>query len=395
MARVVQVTDDFPPFIGGIAAHAWELSRALSELGHDVEVLTGSLARYHRARLAMTTVRCVDNVTIRQIGFPLLVPKYRRRWADFYVQRYLVRSSSHDKPRVIHLHEHLRPLRFVRRTELAPLVWTNHSSMFLQDFEREGRREILNRLVNRCDWITAPSLELAEKTKALSRQPERVSYIPNGVDVERFRPLLRDQLRQLKAGLETLEFSMNDVVVLCARRFVPKNGVHFFVDAVEKLARFLSDYIVVLFAGNPEVPESSYSRGLTERVKTLSEYCRCHLLGEVPNERMPDLYRVADIVVLPSLQEATSISGLEAMSSALPIVGSDVGGVPEIVRDGENGLIFPSGDVGSLADALTKLIENRSLRKEMGREGRCRAEREFSWRTIAGRFAEVYEHALG
>ena len=392
--RVFQVTNDFPPLIGGMAAHAWELSKALAQLGHDVEVLTGSRVKHSRTRFATTQVRRSEGVTVHQIGFPLIFRRYQRRWIRYAVERYLTKASTTRAPGVIHLHEHLRPLEFDRRAELWPLVWTNHSSMFLRDFEDPQRHGVLREVIDRCDWITAPSYELLKKTSSLSQHPERVAYIPNGVDIDRFRPCEARRERVLITDRGRVQLSRDDVVVLCARRFVPKNGVHLFVDALEKVLPWLTRVPVTVFAGNSRGQPSEYECRLLERIRQLSRCWPCYLLGEVPNEEMPSLYGVTDVAVLPSLQEATSITGLEAMASALPIVGSDAGGIPEIVEHGRSGLLFRRGDADSLAEALGRLIRDRAMREHMGSEGRRRAEVDFSWGRVAVRFVEGYNSTM-
>jgi glycosyltransferase involved in cell wall biosynthesis len=112
---------------------------------------------------------------------------------------------------------------------------------------------------------------------------------------------------------------------------------------------------------------------------------RCVFLGSVPQERMPEVYRGADVAVLPSLREATSIAGLEAMATGLPIVGTNVGGIPEIVQDGISGLLVPPGEPVAMAEALKTMIQNATLRHSCGQAGRERVEQDFSWAAIARR----------
>lgn len=109
---------------------------------------------------------------------------------------------------------------------------------------------------------------------------------------------------------------------------------------------------------------------------------------------MPEIFRSADISVLPSLAEATSIAGLEAMASGLALVGTNVGGIPTIIYDGVTGLIVPPRDPAALAEALDSLCANSETRKAMGQAARARVEAEFSWPKIAEETRHIYEACL-
>ena len=111
--------------------------------------------------------------------------------------------------------------------------------------------------------------------------------------------------------------------------------------------------------------------------------------GAVPNDRMPEYYAASDVVALPSLKEATSIAGLEAMASARPLVGTNVGGIPQIVKDGDSGILVPAKDPEKLADAIVRLLDNDSARAAIGERARQRAKL-FDWRTIAQAYPHIY-----
>jgi glycosyltransferase involved in cell wall biosynthesis len=122
---------------------------------------------------------------------------------------------------------------------------------------------------------------------------------------------------------------------------------------------------------------------------------RTLFLGAVANADMPDIYRAADISVLPSLAEATSIAGLEAMACAVPLVGTRVGGIPTILQDGVTGLLIPPRDADALAAAIGRLARDVGLRRNLGAAARQSVELSFSWPRIAARTLAVYEGVLG
>ena len=228
-----------------------------------------------------------------------------------------------------------------------------------------------------CDWITAPSRELLNKTIEIGYPANRTTYIPNGVDINRFKGKIDEGYRSLSLNGKSINFPRDACVVLCARRFVYKNGIHIYLDALESITPDVLSQCVFIFAGNKFVPEDDYECEISKRIDVLSRKAGFHMLGPVTNELMPEVYKVADISVLPSLIEATSITGLESMATGLPIVGTNAGGIPEIVEDGYNGLIGPAGDFSALAANLVRLIEDSKLRREMGAAGRQCAEKAF------------------
>lgn len=118
--------------------------------------------------------------------------------------------------------------------------------------------------------------------------------------------------------------------------------------------------------------------------------------GFVKEELKPLYYKASDIFVLPSTRkhESFGIVNLEAMACGLPIVASKIGGVPDIVKDGENGLLVPPRDSEALADAIIYLLENEDVRRKMSKRGREMV-KNYSWDKIAEQYEEVYEEVLG
>jgi glycosyltransferase involved in cell wall biosynthesis len=202
-----------------------------------------------------------------------------------------------------------------------------------------------------------------------------VQFIPNGVDAQRFSPGSSDQ--RSRWGVAD-----DETVILLARRLVAKNGVGVFAQAVTLLKS--AGYRVIVAGDGPE-------RKRIERILSNAGVReRCVLLGAVPNSLMPDIFRAADLSVLPSFLEATSITGLESMATGLPLVGTRVGGIPTLIADRETGLLVSPGNASELAAAMDTLVADSSLRKTMGQAARARAVEQFSWTSIARRTAAVY-----
>ena len=200
----------------------------------------------------------------------------------------------------------------------------------------------------------------------LSENPDLISYerthvVFNGLDLAAFDATPADPL-VLKSG--------NDVVIGCAGRLTEQKGHVYLLEAVA-LLRKRGINVRVLLAGSGELEES-----LRVRVHELGLQNSVRLLGFVEN--MKGFYASIDIFALPSLWEGFGYVLSEAMSMRLPVVAFDTSNIPEVVADGETGLLAPVRDVAAFADALEKLIRDPGLGFRFGLAGRTRVERFFS-----------------
>jgi glycosyltransferase involved in cell wall biosynthesis len=153
---------------------------------------------------------------------------------------------------------------------------------------------------------------------------------------------------------------------------------------------------VVLAGGGDLLPELTAA--------TAGWRARVHLPGAVLRDTLPDLYRAADLFVLPAVHdERGNVDGLpnvilEAMASGLPVVASGISGIPLAVEDGESGLLVPERDAAALEAAVLRLLggggEARAAARRMGERGRRKAEAELTWEAVAARHREAYAGAL-
>ena len=394
--KILTISEDFYPAIGGIATHVQGLSSALTTLGHDVRVITRRRLAAGRNVTKWRTREFVhDGVPVTAI--PIMYSP-RNVFERFQLRARFggaaVRTARRIGADLVTFHHYFYDPEIVRRTQrIAPAVFTNHSSQFLADVERgtDARRRLLARF-DFASAVIAPSRELVDATIACGYPSDRVHYVPNGVNPTRFAP-------SPTAAAEVrreLELPADAPIVLCARRPVPKNGVAYFAEA---LARIAANGVrcSVLFAGltpEPEIDELPYTTQFREAVLALPELITTRLLGNVANESMPRLHAASDVAVLPSLLEATSIAGLETMACGVPLIGTTVGGIPEILADGATGTLVPPKDPAALAGALERILLDSGARRMMGANARERVLKEFSWEAVARQSADIYESAI-
>lgn len=359
------VSLDFPPTVGGIAAHVYELSRALTGLGHRIGVITRQLDSQSDAFVRR------DSMDIYRM---------KLRWAaPFYggqINRFIRAKLSEIKPDIIHVHG-MAPLEGYS-VKGVPLVYTNHTSGYLERIRKGGARRmaLLRRSFAKPQLFLAPSRELLEVPFSI---PAEKFYIPNGVDAKKYRfdPQRRRAIR------DSLGIDEGQVVGILTRRLVEKNGVIHLARAM----RFVDDdrLRLLLIGDGPE------REAVT---RCLEESCagRFTMLGAMSHDEIIPYYSAADFSVLPSLMEATSISGLEAMASSLALVGTRVGGIPDLIEDGQNGYLCQPADERDLAEKIGMLLGCDM--KALGRRSREMVESEFAWPQIARRTVTAYESVL-
>jgi glycosyltransferase involved in cell wall biosynthesis len=372
------VSDDFLPNPGGIAAHVYELSRALAELGHEVDLITG--------------------YDVRQVGqLPELPPGVRVlqhrafRWnsagylgvaaASARAIRRARRERHYD---VCHWHSLIWETWAVAAAARGmPRVFTNHSSGYLRRARSKLRLHTQLRAIMRVPhWVITPSRELLERSLDAGFPSERVRYIPNGVDVRSFRPGPVEVELARSYGLRE-----GDRVVIAPRRLDPKNGIDVLVRAVPALRLEVPNLKVLLVGDGPQRP-------MLERiVKELGVESCVVFCGSQPRAAMQAHLRLGHVCALPSRAEAVSLAGLEAMAVGLPVVGSRVGGIPEFVRESETGSLVGVDDHVGLAHALARILRDDVFRESLGRAARESVEQKFSWRATAEQTLAVYRAA--
>jgi glycosyltransferase involved in cell wall biosynthesis len=346
--QVLYLTSEYPPRIGGVATHVAELAAAVRAHGISTNVVAppvAGAAEYDLAHTGQHLLRYSPAVRAQ--------PLY-----DYLFGRWCQVLLRQQPCSLIHVHG-LRPLRAALSCGL-PVIFTNHTSGFLNTVAHGGRRLAkLGRLLIRCNFVIAPSEELLSAAREAGFQGPGC-YLPNGVDINRFSPG-SDVSERTRWGLHA-----DHLVVVIPRRLVAKNGVL----VAARALRFCRPEVRFVFVGD------GVERAAIEAVLA-ADQCRerAVLAGAVPNTAMAAVYHASDLCLLPSLMEATSIAGLEAMAAGKALVGTRVGGIPALIDHGTTGLLVPPNDPEALAAAINTLAADRPRLDVMGRAARLRAER--------------------
>lgn len=374
--KVCMMSIDFLPNVGGISTHIIELARALTDLGIEVHIITC------RNDLRGQKLEIIDNIKIHRIYLPRI-----KFGSILYIinQLYtILRLKKNEKINIFHSHTKTDSIAFRFLNKIVKIE-TEHSSTFLKAVETNKNVDSYRKIFDAADYLIAPSEELKETIIKIGTEPSKVSYIPNGVDTTKFHPNKNDKLKK-KYNIK------NQIVVNCPRNLVIKNGVHYLIKAIPLITQKF-DNVQFLFIGNSN--KEMFTK-CQRKVSDLKVDDHVIFTDTIPNDQMPGFYGISDIVVLPSLKEATSIAGLEAMATGKPLVGTRVGGIPMLIDDGETGTLVSPKDPQSLAEAIIHLLQDDKKRDKMGVNARKKVMAEFDWKkSIAPQTLEIYNKIVG
>jgi len=238
------------------------------------------------------------------------------------------------------------------------------------------------------DYFIAVSREIEEHlVRRYAIGSERIEYIPGGVHTSVFRPGPKDLGLMEEFGLRP-----DDCVVLLSGRVDPIKGVDQAIRAFAVLARRLPNAKMILRGLGWSTSDTHYSQSVASLIRDLGLDDRIMRLPGLPHAMMPQVYRLADIMFMPSLYEGTPLAALESLACGTPVVASAVGGLRDVIDD-SCGILVQPRDVGGFADALQRLLTDSEKREVLARGAAERAQ-DYSWPKIADRIVSVYERAL-
>jgi glycosyltransferase involved in cell wall biosynthesis len=295
----------------------------------------------------------------------------------------LYRLIEQLEPQIVHTHLYHAGIwgRLVGKLAGVPVIMTTVHGMF---YWRIRRHWLLERLVNHfTDKIIAVSEQMRQSL--INNQeisPEKIITIPNAVDVERFGGLnSRNQLRT------QLEVDASSPLIGTVARLAPEKRL----DHLLKAARLVCEVIPqarFLIIGAGPLREELEDQAM--QLNLVPEYVR--FLGS--RQDVPELLSALDIFVLSSETEGLPVSLLEAMAASRPVVATRVGGIPEVIQDGDNGLLFSPHDPAGLAKAILTLTEDSSLRESVAREGYRTVKAHFSTDVVSQQIVALYDGLL-
>jgi len=400
--KIAILSNEYPPNIyGGAGVHVQNLVRELRAAdngAHSVEVLCfGS--------------QCSNAQGIKVTGidpaFSFGFPETRMEKLGGVLLRNIQMTGILDHADIIHCHTWYTHLAgcLLKQLTGSPLVLTTHSL----EPQRPWKKEQLGPGYNVSSWIEKTAFQCADGVIAVSGamktdvqdlygvNPEKVRVIYNGIDPERYSP------DPDKSVLAARGIDPEKPFVLFVGRITRQKGIMHLVNAIRHIRPGAG---IVLCAGMPDTPEIGLEmERRVEEARKNSEREVVWIPEFLPISEVVKLYSLASVFVCPSIYEPFGLINIEAMACGTPVVGAAVGGIPEIVVDGETGLLVefePRSETDPepkdreayskrLAESINRLLDAPDIAREMGERGRARVEEIFSWRSVARQTIEFYK----
>ncbi len=364
------------PTYGGSGIVGSELGMELGKRGHTVHFISSSLP----TRLTQLS----DRVRFHEVEM-MSYPLFEHQPYTLALATKMSTVAESENLDLLHVHyaiphsisailarESLKPKRYL------PVITTLHGTDITLVGADRSYLPITRYGIVQSDGVTAISHYLKEATKE-SFQFDDIEVIPNFVCQHDYARHAVDELRNSLAP-------NGEPLLVHVSNFRPVKRP---VDCVEILARVTKAGINTRLV---MVGDGSERTNAEHRARCLGVFDKCVFVGKQP--KIVDYLSAADVLLLPSEQESFGLAALEAMACEVPVVASRVGGVPEVVTDGETGFLSAVGDVEKMAADAGRLLTDQTLRREMGRRARESAVSRYRTDIVIPKYIEFYEKVL-
>jgi len=395
--------------MGPVSTDIYRLSRCFVELGHNVTI-ADARTKAKRTYL-LNDIKLIETDSIPRVKLVPRLPTPKnlisklclRSWIscsqwinEYRFVKSIAEEVGFDTFDVIHTHEP-RPTLLIQKLYKKQCIYTSHSSTWCREqFSKNYKTKITYftkkiQLIFQFHEINA--IKNAQLTVALGSylkkylKGAKIFVIPNGITLQNWNPIDKHEARKL------VGFNKEDFILIFVGRIYPLKGVHVLLDAVPIIMKEVQRLKVIIVGSlsglfGQEKRISAYSRKLIRDSQGLP----IEFKGFIKNQSFDFqcLLSAADIFVLPSFFESQGKVILEAMAMGKPIVASNVGGIPEMVKSNV-GLLFKPGEIFELARKIIYLNKNREIMEFMGKNARDHVIKNFSWEFIAKKYIDAFK----
>jgi glycosyltransferase involved in cell wall biosynthesis len=341
------------------SAHIKRWSIGLAARGHHIRLISNSELS--------TSPPGIDTVFLpgkSSFGYIWNIPRVRRILQEF-------------RPDVVHAHYATGYGLWGSAQDVAPLVvsvWGTDIDDALAKHHTVGR--VVRRVFRKARFITATSRYLVKKVLAFDPSvADKVRYVPFGVSISPLDLTARDKNER------------DGVLIVFAKVFLPTYAPELVIDAFAAACRTHPGLRLIMIGGGPLEDD------LRRRAAVSGVSDRIDIRGWVDPDEATMIIRRADIMVMPSRKEAFGVAALEAIASGVPVIATNIGGIPEIIQDGINGILISPDDREGLTHAVERLASDKQLRRTMGAAGIETARRDFDGNDALDRMDALYREA--
>jgi len=394
-------------YCGGQGIYIYYLSREFQHLGHEVHVMSGPPypqvpdgVKLHRftSHSAFVSRYHMDN-HFGPIRNPVDLYEAAATRMGMYTEPLTFSIRAYDAIRklsskikfdVIHDNQCLGyGLTLIKRRKL-PIVATIHHPIALdRDADFAQARNQIEKW--RRWWFYSVYVPMQS---FVGRRVDRVITVSecSAREIERLMGIPSSRIRVVYNGVDTDVFKNYDgfpkksnSLIFVGNTEDRKKGIIYLLQAIKMLPNECPVKLTIIDGG---APEAVYAPALMRQFELDG---RVTFARRLSGEDLVRWYSAADMAVVPSMFEGFGFPAAEAMACEIPVIAFAAGALPELVADGETGILVPPGDVPALAAAIKLLVENKELRHRMGKEARKRVQRKFSWEQAAKQILEVYQ----
>lgn len=362
--KALQVTTHLN--IGGISNYILSLSRALKGNGIECLVVSGGGGLEAEFKRYDIETRRLNIKTKNEFSPKVFIAVFN-----------LVKMVRDEDIDIIHAHTRVSQVAGILASRITgvPYVTTCHG------FFKERLRKVFDTWGEKVIAISDAVKGHLEKDLGVAK--ERIETIYNGVDVDKFsRDYSQDEIRKTKESLGLSE----GPVIGTVGRLSPVKGQSLLIEALAGIISKRRDVQGLIVGDGPE------EAALKALVKSLGLEGSIHFAGSVLDTHK--FLSVMDIFVFPSLKEGLGIALLEAMASGRACAASDIGGIRDLIKNGETGILFPVGDARILSDSISRLLGDESLRGRLGESASSFARKRFPLNIMADKVASLYKKVL-
>ena len=276
-------------------------------------------------------------------------------------------SSSHKPPLVVTLHGY----------DILTEPTCNYGIRLYRQYDA-----LVKKVLNNADAIIVSSTAIYREAQKIVKNPDKVHLIYNGVDTIRFHPSLDGKKIRDQYDLH------GKFVIFTVRHHSCRYGLEYLIRSAPIVLKKRNDVAYIIGGDGPLRPH------LINLAKTLGVEKHIIFTGSIPSDQLPHYYVASDVVVVPSLQEGWGLVVTEAMATGKPVIGTEVGGIPDQIIDGYNGFLVPPRDPEAIARKIIELLENPEKTKEMGKKARQLVEEKFDIEIRVKKLVRLYKELL-
>jgi len=396
MVEVCFVSPEYLPLSGGTGSYVYYLSKELIKNGYTTSVVTGygeskdiKINNQQRAFFLKTfKAPIIRSFLFAGTAFQKLKKINDKISVDItHINLPLVPSfavpKNFGKTLITTVHSTWKGEAEAIRNE--PYSRLNSNERFMVSFNRVLRFFEEQTLERSNKLIAVSDFTRRELLKYYNVKEDKIRVIHNGVDIHKFAP--PEDKAKVK---QELGFSNKEFNILSVGRLYARKGLFTLIKSVSIVAKKYRN-VKLIISGKGQ---SNEMKKLVDYAEKLGIYSNILFTGYFPDAKLPKLYQAADIFAFSTFYENLPFAVLEALSSRLPVVTTNVGGIPEMIEDGKNGFLVPPANSAALSNRIIYLIENPAAASEMANQARETVENRFDWRLIVKKVLKVYREEL-